>query len=425
MWLLDTEHVSLRYFDKPPSRYAILSHVWQAGEQDFHSIGPYHNLTPKIRACCHHARLQGFNWIWVDTCCIDKTNSVELSEAINSMYKWYANATICFAYLYDVDISENPAATNSTFRRSVWFTRGWTLQELIAPRAIVFFSKDWKVLGTKDFLADLLEDITGIDVSVLTSRVQLSSISIAQRLSWASWRNTTRVEDAAYSLMGLFDINMPTIYGEGPRAFRRLQEEIMKTSPDHTLFTWGPTLTLSTNTRSSDNSVGLTATPGRSPTQTSRMDSYLLASSANSFAALRNTPLPVTLSHDDFITFLKAFNVGDMHLGGSVDEVRSLSKSRSYTLFKYFVLIRQVLSLNSHSRGMAFVYTFPLFVFLLNSYKSILGELGNMVLRSLPATYTFKEDRCSWVLSFAVHQAPISTESALPSRVLASSVISQ
>ena len=322
MWLLDTEHISLRYFDKPPSRYAILSHVWQDNEQTFHSIGPHFDVTPKIRECCNHARLQGFHWIWVDTCCINKTNSVELSEAINSMYKWYANATVCFAYLYDVKVGENPATPGSSFRRSVWFTRGWTLQELIAPKAIVFFSGDWKVLGTKDFLADLLEDITGVEVGVLTSRTPLSSISVARRLSWASSRNTTRVEDAAYSLMGLFDINMPTIYGEGPRAFRRLQEEIMRTSPDHTLFTWGPSLTLRSRTQPALNSSN-NASLDRLPDRRISLESYLLAPSASSFVTLPHFPTPTSVPHSDFTASLKAFNRSELLGGSLLDEVRS------------------------------------------------------------------------------------------------------
>ncbi|KAH9915470.1 heterokaryon incompatibility protein-domain-containing protein [Epithele typhae] len=245
MWLIDTEHHSLRKFDKPPSRYAILSHVWTSNEQDFQFVIERHNrsrLASKIIECCRHAKLRGLEWVWIDTCCIDKTNSVELSEAINSMFKWYAGADVCFAYLSDAPADEDPTAIDSKLRLSVWFTRGWTLQELIAPKNVVFFSHDWTMLGTKDLLAKVLEDITRIDIDVLRLQAPLSSVSVAKRMSWASSRVTTRVEDAAYCLMGIFDINMPTIYGEGSRAFRRLQEEIMRTSPDQTLFTWGPSL---------------------------------------------------------------------------------------------------------------------------------------------------------------------------------------
>ena len=322
MWLLDTEHISLRHFDKPPSRYAILSHVWQVGEAKFPTPGsaPLRH-TPKIRECCKYAHLQGFQWVWVDTCCINKTDSVELSEAINSMYKWYANATVCFAYLYDVNSGEDPTLHGSSFRGSVWFTRGWTLQELIAPKAIVFFSSDWKILGSKDFLADLLEDITGIEVGVLTSHTPLSSVSVAKRLSWASPRNTTRVEDAAYSLMGLFDIHMPTIYGEGRRAFRRLQEEIMRTSPDHTLFTWGPSFMPRSPTQTIVGPSNRTLSEEPSDNRAS-LGSRLLALSTSAFVTSPGLPAPTYIPHNDFKTSLKALNRSESLSGSTPDQVR-------------------------------------------------------------------------------------------------------
>ena len=253
MWLLHTKQFTLRHFERPPPKYAILSHVWRRDEpsfSDFSTTQPKNisGTFGKIACCCRQARLEGFDWVWIDTCCIDKTNSVELSEAINSMYQWYANATVCYAYLYDVAPGENPGAPDSSFRRSVWFTRGWTLQELVAPGEVVFFSREWSVLGTKDFFADLLQEITRIDADVLVHRVPLASVPVARRLSWASGRKTTRVEDEAYCLMGIFDINMPTIYGEGARSFRRLYEEIMRFSLDHTLFTWGASLTVPSST---------------------------------------------------------------------------------------------------------------------------------------------------------------------------------
>ena len=154
MWLLDTEHITLRYFHSPPSRYAILSHVWERYEQTFQDVqgfkNPHKDACPKLQGCCRLARLQGFEWVWIDTCCIDKTNSVELSEAINSMYKWYTNSSVCLAYLCDVEPDgESLASPNSSFRLSVWFTRGWTLQELIAPKSVVFYSQKWMALGDR------------------------------------------------------------------------------------------------------------------------------------------------------------------------------------------------------------------------------------------------------------------------------------
>ncbi|PIL29218.1 hypothetical protein GSI_09267 [Ganoderma sinense ZZ0214-1] len=194
-------------------------------------------LSPKIRLACETAREAGFRYLWIDSCCIDKMNSAEWSEAINSMYAWYRDAKICFAFLSDVPTS--PPSRDSRFRTSRWFTRGWTLQELLAPREVVFLSTEWKYLGTRDDLAPLLQTITGIDRGVLRQEVSLDAVSVAKRMSWASTRETTRLEDEAYSLLGIFDLHMSTMYGEGRRAFRRLQEEILKRIPDQSLFAWG------------------------------------------------------------------------------------------------------------------------------------------------------------------------------------------
>ena len=172
-------------------------------------------------------------------CCIDKTSSAELSEAINSMFSWYQNAAICYAYLSDVPKCADVLTVDSMFSRSRWFTRGWTLQELIAPNNLTFFSMDWHPFGTKVELSSRVSSITGIERTFLSGK-DLESASTAKRMSWAASRKTSRVEDIAYCLLGIFDINMPLIYGEGKKAFRRLQEEIMKSrSEDHSLFAWG------------------------------------------------------------------------------------------------------------------------------------------------------------------------------------------
>ena len=193
---------------------------------------------PKIRECCILAELHGYRWVWIDTCCIDKASSAELSEAINSMYIWYEQAGLCLAYLYDVS-SVRDGEWQASLDNSRWFTRGWTLQELIAPNALLFVAKDWTILGSKSEFEMRLEGITGINRDILSHRLPLSEASISQRMSWASRRKTNRIEDEAYCLMGIFGIHMTTIYGEGNAAFYRLQEEIMKISEDHTLFAWG------------------------------------------------------------------------------------------------------------------------------------------------------------------------------------------
>ena len=196
-------------------------------------------LSPKVRNACKVAQKNGFRYIWIDSCCIDKSSSSELSEAINSMYRWYGLATVCYAYLADVPCKDDHKAEGSAFRESRWFTRGWTLQELIAPVNVVFLSKDWAPIGSKQALINLVESVTGINARALLHLKPLEGFSVAQRLSWAASRETTRKEDRAYSLLGMFDINMPTLYGEGDRAFRRLQEQIMQRFPDQSLFAWG------------------------------------------------------------------------------------------------------------------------------------------------------------------------------------------
>ncbi|CAH0026796.1 unnamed protein product [Clonostachys rhizophaga] len=187
----------------------------------------------KVRDCCKKALLDGFKYAWIDTCCIDKTSSAELSEAINSMYTWYEEAKVCYAYLADVSSPEE-------ITESKWFTRGWTLQELIAPLVVIFLDQNWRELGNKDGLRKVLSNRTGIPEELLCGNtgVDLSKYSVAQNMSLAASRTTTRVEDRAYSLLGIFGIYMSPIYGEGENAFISLQEEIIRVSDDRSLFAW-------------------------------------------------------------------------------------------------------------------------------------------------------------------------------------------
>jgi hypothetical protein len=221
--------------------YVILSHTWGEEEVSFKDMqGPLaENMKgfAKIKNCCARAARDGFKYAWVDTCCIDKSSSAELSEAINSMYEWYKNARICYAYLEDVSLTLGRLDWLD-FRQSRWFTRGWTLQELVAPSIVEFYDVNWTEVGTKLSLQEELSHITGIDISVLRGD-EPWSCNVAQRMSWASRRCTTRPEDMAYCLMGIFDVKMPLLYGEGEElAFTRLQEEIMKGTEDYTLFAW-------------------------------------------------------------------------------------------------------------------------------------------------------------------------------------------
>ena len=198
------------------------------------------DLSPKIRDACRVARANGYRYLWIDSCCIDKTSSSELSEAINSMYQWYARADVCYAFLADVPAEEDHRRGESKFRQSRWFARGWTLQELIAPANVLFLCDDWTCIGSKHSLASLITEITNVSYNALLRVEPLKEFCVAERLSWAARRQTTRVEDRAYSLLGIFGINMPTLYGEGEGAFRRFQEEIMRRIPDQSLFAWTP-----------------------------------------------------------------------------------------------------------------------------------------------------------------------------------------
>ncbi|CAK7226851.1 hypothetical protein SBRCBS47491_006368 [Sporothrix bragantina] len=232
----------------PP--YAILSHTWEDKQevtlQDMASL----YLTDKrgfakIAATCALARQHGLEWAWIDTCCIDKTNNTELTESINSMFRWYQNAAVCFVHLVDLDSRSQSTPPNSggddvyaRMRGCAWFRRGWTLQELLAPATIEFYDGNWQPIGSKQDLAPLLADITRIPVPAILGEEPLTSYAAAQIMAWASPRITTKVEDEAYCLLGLFDVYMPLIYGEGKRAFQRLQEEILKRTTDLTLFAW-------------------------------------------------------------------------------------------------------------------------------------------------------------------------------------------
>jgi ankyrin repeat protein len=220
------------FIDIPP--YAILSHRWGEEEVTLQDVQEGHPETKKgyqkLQKCLELARKRGHKYVWMDTCCIDKTNSVELSEAINSMYQWYQEAEECYAYLANV--------SDSQISESEWFDRGWTLQELIAPSTLIFFNQRWEELGTREALSQLVSHRTGIPVGILKGDDDLETASIAQRISWAAERKTTKPEDLAYCLMGIFGINMPLLYGEGKRAFIRLQEEIMKVSDDYSIFAW-------------------------------------------------------------------------------------------------------------------------------------------------------------------------------------------
>lgn len=218
-------------------KHAILSHTWgpDTDEVSFKDMidGTAKNKFGynKIQFCGSQAASDGLKYFWVDTCCIDKSNNTELSEAINSMFRWFRNSTKCYVYLSIFSRGQNGHVWKEAFRKSRWFTRGWTLQELLAPTTVEFFSVGQ--LGDKKSLEGEIHEITGIPVAALRGS-PLSNFSVMERMSWIEKRGTARKEDKACSLLGIFDIYMPLIYGEGrDNAFKRLREEIDKFSKGH------------------------------------------------------------------------------------------------------------------------------------------------------------------------------------------------
>ncbi|KAL9601260.1 MAG: hypothetical protein Q9219_002665 [cf. Caloplaca sp. 3 TL-2023] len=228
--------------------YVIISHAWEKQEIVFEdmpyfkalatsSLGVKSASVAKIEGACDAVRQRhegSIRHLWLDTICIDKKNLTELSLAINSMFRWYQRAEACFVYLADY-----PSTEVQQFTESLWFTRGWTLQELVAPKEVIFYDRDWNMIGSRESLQGPLTSRTKISQDFLLHQKYIGRASISQRMSWYADRETTVPEDAAYCLLGLFGVNMPLLYGEGKeRAFRRLQEEIMRYSDDHSLFAW-------------------------------------------------------------------------------------------------------------------------------------------------------------------------------------------
>ncbi|KAI3329481.1 HET-domain-containing protein [Ustulina deusta] len=280
MRLLNCKTLAFEEFVQDIPRYAILSHTWgdeevSLGDMKSDATASQLKGYEKIAATCRIAQEQGLDYAWVDTCCIDKSSSAELSEAINSMFAWYRDAAVCYAWLSDYaqdaafnltdeavlasfesreaiaeqgrGFSDPPPLTSKeldmrnhigqSLRKCRWFSRGWTLQELIAPKQVEFYDRDWTCFGSKAQLAPILSWITGVDPGVLKGR-SLDQVLVGRRMSWAANRQTRRVEDMAYCLLGIFDINMPLLYGEGDKAFSRLQEEIIRSSNDLSIFAW-------------------------------------------------------------------------------------------------------------------------------------------------------------------------------------------
>lgn len=217
----------------PP--YAILSHTWFQTDNDEPTFSDLENGSgkekpgyKKLQFCGEQAQRDDLQYFWVDTCCINKDNNSELSDAISSMFRFYRNSHRCYVYLSDVqgDYTEIQRSWDSDFYKSRWFTRGWTLQELLAPRSVEFFSSIGTRLGDRLSLAQQIAQITSIPEPALRGH-PLPQFSREERFRWMSSRKTGLPEDKAYSLLGIFDVEIPVAYSEGAgSAMRRLEEAI-------------------------------------------------------------------------------------------------------------------------------------------------------------------------------------------------------
>ncbi|KAF9243202.1 heterokaryon incompatibility protein-domain-containing protein, partial [Melanogaster broomeanus] len=227
-------------------KYAMFSHRWDAaGEPNNRDVttGKQRNTAgfKKLTNFCKTAKSLGYKLAWSDTCCIDKSNTAELSEAIHAMFKWYSHSYLCIIHLAE-------SSSYSDFDHEPWFTRGWTLQELLAPRRVKFYTKKWEPLTTHatindkedKYLLSALSTVTGIPETAIAADNSkgIKRRSVWEIMSWASKRKTTRVEDIAYSLIGLFGVNLTITYGEGEKAFPRLVEAIMMSKPKWDVFAW-------------------------------------------------------------------------------------------------------------------------------------------------------------------------------------------
>lgn len=230
---------SLKFFDfhddaTPP--YAIASHRWQEEEVTFQEVRDEYNQTKKgyrkVRDFAKYVRdhVHGVQWLWIDTCCINKDSAAELSEAINLMFKWYRNAQVCLAWLPDVDV----VGDEHDFKKSEWFERGWTLQELLAPRTVVFFTRTWQVIGNKGAsssgysaspvgpaLEGEIAARTRIPEEILHDYTASKRVSVDAKFEWIDGRKTTRAEDMSYALYGVLNVTPGANYGEGHEGARR------------------------------------------------------------------------------------------------------------------------------------------------------------------------------------------------------------
>ncbi|KAG0701294.1 hypothetical protein DFH29DRAFT_852779 [Suillus ampliporus] len=238
------EEAVAKYFN-----WVMLSHKWESKEPLMHDIHDkvVYDLDPggtvvKLQTFCKVTRDAGHRRAWSDTCCTDQNNNVELQRSVNSMFVWYRNSALTIVYLSDVP----PSSKSGALADSTWNTRGWTIQEFLAPNVVLFYQVDWNPYlndsspDHKESVAIMqeLKDATCIDAQALVA-FRPGMRGARQKLQWASTRVTTLQEDIAYSLFGIFGIHLPVIYGEMKQnALGRLLQEIVAQSGDITALDW-------------------------------------------------------------------------------------------------------------------------------------------------------------------------------------------
>lgn len=293
-WLINTATCQIEK-DVPVETYAILSHHW-AGDDEikFNTLRPGDlQRSKKIRGAIEIAKAANYPYIWIDSVCMDKSNAVETSTNINSMFDYYQNAEVCITYLSDVDTTKTRLRKfekdTDARQNSVWFTRGWTLQELLASPYMWFYDKNWQFIADKEdeSVKKELQAATKIDPSFLNGDLAFRSASVATRMSWMAGRTTTRTEDIAYSMLGILGISMEPQYGEGVRAFLRLQKTLLDGDKDESIFAW------------TWNKVGLGCYSSLAETPWVPNSWGLLAPSPDCFAESANVILPAKKSREE------------------------------------------------------------------------------------------------------------------------------
>lgn len=246
MRFLHTKTFVLHDFTGPPSSYAVFFHAHGSDDIGFEDFSKPQMLLCKdgfhrLWQACSRARNHGSEWLWSDAVCIDRGSSTALTEAFNSLARIYQHCIFSIIYLEDLPCSDCVGGgLEKRLAKCAWLRNVWVLPQLIFPKHSFIYDRDWAEIGTKASLARQLSLVTSIEQSVLINPAALGEYSVAKRMSWASHLEASRPEDRSFALLGILGVHMPIVYGEGQKAFIRLQEEILRDTNDYSLFAWRP-----------------------------------------------------------------------------------------------------------------------------------------------------------------------------------------